>query len=221
CQRGGRAGIILIPIDGEPMPLSFKLEFECTNNIAEYKVLVLGLQAAYALDVKSINIFGDSQLVINQVNGMYQCRNEILQKYKHNVDIILTTFDRYTLQTIPCSTNKFTDTMACLASQIPASLADSKIFVTIQRLHSPSYLPHDVYSIRIDTLYPSDLWYKQYSDYLSLSILPPDLTRNGQRAFLKKVSHYVILGGLLYKHGFDGILLQCLTSSKIPYTIKE
>ncbi|KAH9291841.1 hypothetical protein KI387_042973, partial [Taxus chinensis] len=57
--------------------------------------------------------------------------------------------------------------------------------------------------------------------YLSLSILPPDLTCNGQRAFLKRASRYVIMGGLLYKCGFDGILLRCLTSSEIPYTIKE
>ncbi|KAH9320276.1 hypothetical protein KI387_022045, partial [Taxus chinensis] len=62
CQRGGGAGIILIPLDGEPMPLSFKLDFKCTNNIAKYEALVLGLMTTYALDVKSINIFGDSQL---------------------------------------------------------------------------------------------------------------------------------------------------------------
>ncbi|KAH9316988.1 hypothetical protein KI387_018757, partial [Taxus chinensis] len=68
CQRGGGAGVILIPLGGEPMPLSFKLDFDCINNIVEYEALVLGLQVAYALDVKSINIFGDSQLVVNQVN---------------------------------------------------------------------------------------------------------------------------------------------------------
>ncbi|KAH9319975.1 hypothetical protein KI387_021744, partial [Taxus chinensis] len=68
CQHGGGVGVILILLDGEPMPLSFKLDFDCTNNIAKYEALILGLQAAYALDVKSINIFGDSQLVINQVN---------------------------------------------------------------------------------------------------------------------------------------------------------
>ncbi|KAH9291820.1 hypothetical protein KI387_042995, partial [Taxus chinensis] len=39
CQCGGGAGVILIPLDGEPMPLSFKLDFECTNNIAEYEAL--------------------------------------------------------------------------------------------------------------------------------------------------------------------------------------
>ncbi|KAH9313408.1 hypothetical protein KI387_044042 [Taxus chinensis] len=98
CQRGGGAGVILIPLDGEPMPLSFKLNFDSTNNIAEYEALILGLQDAYALDVKSINIFGYSQLlVINQVNGIYQCHNEILQKYKHHLDIIFTTFDHYAL----------------------------------------------------------------------------------------------------------------------------
>ncbi|KAH9296958.1 hypothetical protein KI387_028640, partial [Taxus chinensis] len=66
--RGGGAYVILIPLDSEPLHLSFKLYFDCTNNIVEYEALVLGLQAAIALDVKSINIFGDSQLVVNQVN---------------------------------------------------------------------------------------------------------------------------------------------------------
>ncbi|KAH9331902.1 hypothetical protein KI387_004010, partial [Taxus chinensis] len=43
CQRGGGAGIVLIPLDTEAMPLSFRLNFPCTNNTAEYKALVLGL----------------------------------------------------------------------------------------------------------------------------------------------------------------------------------
>ncbi|KAH9304237.1 hypothetical protein KI387_008641, partial [Taxus chinensis] len=81
--RGGGVGIVLIPLDAEPMPLSFRLDFPYTNNIAEYEALVLGLQVALHLGVKSINIFGDSQLVVNQVMGIYQCKNEELQKYKH------------------------------------------------------------------------------------------------------------------------------------------
>ena len=80
CQRGGGAGVVLIPLDTEPMPFSFRLDFPCTNNIVEYEALVLGLQVALHLGVKSINIFGDSQLVVNQVMGIYQCKNEELQK---------------------------------------------------------------------------------------------------------------------------------------------
>ncbi|KAH9316783.1 hypothetical protein KI387_044021 [Taxus chinensis] len=131
CQCGGGAGIVLIPLDAEPMPLSFQLDFPCTNNTAEYEALVLGLQVALHLGVKSINIFGDSQLVVNQVMGIYQCKNEELQKYKHYVDSLLTSFTRYSIQTIPRSTNKFVDTMACLASQIPTSPTDSDIFILV------------------------------------------------------------------------------------------
>ena len=111
--------------------------------------------------------------------------------------------------------------MTLLSYQIPSSPDDSKIFFTIQRLQSPSYLPREVYSIGTVAPDPHDLWYKQFPDYISLSILPADLTCNGQHSFLKSVSHYVIMGGLLYKHDFNGILLQSLTISEIPYTIKE
>ncbi|KAH9327433.1 hypothetical protein KI387_007611, partial [Taxus chinensis] len=44
CQHGGGAGIVLIPLDAEPMPLSFRLDFPYTNNTVEYEALVLGLQ---------------------------------------------------------------------------------------------------------------------------------------------------------------------------------
>ncbi|KAH9296988.1 hypothetical protein KI387_028670, partial [Taxus chinensis] len=44
CQRGGGDGAVIIPLDVEPMPLSFRLDFPCTNNTAEYEALVLGLQ---------------------------------------------------------------------------------------------------------------------------------------------------------------------------------
>ncbi|KAH9327497.1 hypothetical protein KI387_007675, partial [Taxus chinensis] len=66
CQCGGGADVVLVPLDAEPMPLSFRLDFPCTNNTAEYEALVLGLQVTLHLGIKSINIFGDSQLVVNQ-----------------------------------------------------------------------------------------------------------------------------------------------------------
>ncbi|KAH9306712.1 hypothetical protein KI387_011116, partial [Taxus chinensis] len=66
-----------------------------------------------------------------------------------------------------------------------------------------------------------DTWYHQFHDYLTTSVLPPDLTSNGKRAFLKSVSCYVVMGGLLYKRGFYGILLRCLTGAEVTYTIQQ
>lgn len=100
-QHGGGVWVILIPLDGMHMPLSLKLKFECTYNMVKYESLVLGIQNSIGLDVKSINSFGDSQLVVNQVNGLYQCRNEELKNYKYHVNILLTTFDHFLIQTTP------------------------------------------------------------------------------------------------------------------------
>lgn len=62
-----------------------------------------------------------------------------MQKYQGYAHKLLSSFDSCKLQTVPRSTNTFADTMACLASQIPSSVTESKIFVTVHRLKLPSY----------------------------------------------------------------------------------
>ncbi|KAH9331984.1 hypothetical protein KI387_004092, partial [Taxus chinensis] len=81
CQQREGTGFVMIPPWGAPIPVAHKLNFECTNNMAEYEALVLGLQNAINLGTRHINIFGDSELIVNQVTGVYQCKNDILQKY--------------------------------------------------------------------------------------------------------------------------------------------
>ena len=51
--------------------LSYKLEFETTNNIAEYEALVLVLRAAKDMAIDCLAVFGDSELIINQVKSIY------------------------------------------------------------------------------------------------------------------------------------------------------
>ena len=66
-KKGVGAGIWIRPPIGEPKLFSYKLEFKCTNNVAEYEALILGLKALRDLQVQRINIQGDSELVIKQV----------------------------------------------------------------------------------------------------------------------------------------------------------
>ena len=49
--------------------ISYRLNFQCSNNIAEYESLLLGLRLLKKLGAKRINVYGDSELVIRQVNG--------------------------------------------------------------------------------------------------------------------------------------------------------
>ena len=63
-----------------------------------------------------LNVFGDSQLVINQVNNIYQTRDEKLLPYKHMVGDMKNYFSHITFQKIPRTDNKAADAMATLAS---------------------------------------------------------------------------------------------------------
>jgi ribonuclease HI len=58
------------------------MEFETTNNIAEYEALVLGLRVAKDMAIDCLAIFGDSELVINQVRNIYQAKKLRLKQYK-------------------------------------------------------------------------------------------------------------------------------------------
>ena len=81
--------------DPNPGPASFgfshqsgsqEIAFECgsigiqTNNVAEYQALLHALIYCKLNSLKKVRIFGDSQLVIKQVTGVYKCKNDTLKK---------------------------------------------------------------------------------------------------------------------------------------------
>ncbi|XP_059078121.1 uncharacterized protein LOC131876682 [Cryptomeria japonica] len=74
CQTGSSTGVVFVSPEGKPVPLSFYLEFHCTNNIAKYEALIAGLCAVIAMGVKNIQIHGDYELIVNQVMGAYRVK---------------------------------------------------------------------------------------------------------------------------------------------------
>ena len=84
-KEGAGAGIWIRPPVGEPKLLSYKLHFKCTNNMAEYEALVLGLKALKDLQAQMIDIQGDSELIIRQVQGSYQAKHLRLKSYRNLV----------------------------------------------------------------------------------------------------------------------------------------
>ena len=57
-------GVLLITPNGSHMPLAVKLNFEVTNNMAEYGACITGMKALQELGVKEVEVFGDPTLVI-------------------------------------------------------------------------------------------------------------------------------------------------------------
>jgi len=73
CRKvGSRAGVWVSNYgDNYVQGHSYKLNFNCTNNIAEYEALLLGLQLLKKLGAKNIVVQGDSELIIKQIKGEY------------------------------------------------------------------------------------------------------------------------------------------------------
>ncbi|GJV35728.1 reverse transcriptase domain-containing protein [Tanacetum coccineum] len=73
---GSGAGLILVSPEGKEYTNALRLEFEITNNEAEYEALLAGLRIANEMKVQELTIFVDSQLVANQVNGLFEARDQ-------------------------------------------------------------------------------------------------------------------------------------------------
>jgi len=69
-SHGKGAGVVLKSPLGHIFKFSYRLEFEATNNVAEYEAILLGLELAKALRVKLLSIKGDSDLVIMQLKNL-------------------------------------------------------------------------------------------------------------------------------------------------------
>ena len=64
-KEGVGAGISITSPEFEYWSFSYKLYFDCTNNVVEYEALILGIKMIKKLKIKKVSIYGDSKLVIN------------------------------------------------------------------------------------------------------------------------------------------------------------
>lgn len=80
-----------------------------TNNVAEYVALNRGLQEALAWGHKQIEVFSDSELLVNQIKGEYKVREETLRPLHYLAVMLLKKFEKATITHIPREKNKEAD----------------------------------------------------------------------------------------------------------------
>ena len=71
-STGNGVRVVLVSPKGQQIPISVKLNFDCTNNVMEYKACIVGLQVALEFYASNLSIFGDSLLIISQIGGKWQ-----------------------------------------------------------------------------------------------------------------------------------------------------
>lgn len=108
----GGAGAVLIDKKGNICATAKHSLGLCTNNIAEYKALILGMEEALKRQCRNLHIFLDSELLVNQINGIYKIKNENLKTLMRDVRKLLSYFESYTVEHIDRSRNTIADRLA-------------------------------------------------------------------------------------------------------------
>jgi ribonuclease HI len=237
------AGVVLIDPHGEQVKYMVHLDFEATNNMAEYEALIFGLTAALSLEVQELLVKGDSQLVIRQVRGECCCNNPQLAAYLVHVRRLEKDFDVLELQHVPREGNLAADALFTRAStQAP--------------------VPEGVFQRRLlkPTAQPADPGEGGQSSTPKLAVLaalhpwspprvvcslegPEDLrepcpvSQEGPDAWISKIrdylkdnflpedqapaerivrmaKRYTVVEGDLYRRGANGILMRCITQEE-------
>ena len=80
-QKGSGVGLILISPEKVIIEKFLRLDFSATNNEAEYEALLIGMAMVQRMGEKSIKLFSDSRLVVGQVKGEFEAKDERMQWY--------------------------------------------------------------------------------------------------------------------------------------------
>ncbi|XP_070007830.1 uncharacterized protein [Nicotiana sylvestris] len=109
--KGLGLGVVLITPSGKTLRQAIKI-VPLTNNEAKYEALIAGLELARGIDSKVIEIKCDSQLVVNQVYGIFEAKEECKQQYVVKVQSLLARFREYSITHVLREENAEADTLA-------------------------------------------------------------------------------------------------------------
>jgi ribonuclease HI len=78
---------------------------EATNNVAEYRAMLLGIELARELGASEVELVGDSELIVKQVQGKYKVKQDHLRPLHTKVRDELRGFDRWSIRNVPRAEN--------------------------------------------------------------------------------------------------------------------
>ncbi|KAM2916749.1 hypothetical protein FF1_045626 [Malus domestica] len=109
-------GVVIHSPNHDRWYFSLKLDFDCTNNQAEYEALIIGLGLLHDLRATRALVIGDSELVINQLNGSFRYMSCTLAPYHMVASYLAESFDGITFEHISRIHNTDADELAQIAS---------------------------------------------------------------------------------------------------------
>ncbi len=105
------AACVITSPAGEVVGEHTQLLGTATNNVAEYRALLLGQERAHELGASEVEVIGDSELIAKQVRGLYKVKHEAMKPLHRAAMDALAGFERWSIQTVPRAQNARADAL--------------------------------------------------------------------------------------------------------------
>jgi ribonuclease HI len=202
----------LISPTGEQLKYVLQIFWNVSNNEAEYEALLHGLRLEASLGIKRLLVYGDSAVVINQVNKSWDRNKENMDAYCLEVRKLENKFYDFEFHHVVRDNNVAADVLSKLGStraQVPAG-------VFVHELHAPS-IPEPAPATTDPAPFPASQevmmidvdWRQPFIDYIHEQKVPMDKKLAGQ--LVHRAKSYVLVGDKLYRRGASSrVLMKCV-----------
>jgi ribonuclease HI len=191
---GAGAGILFIAPGGEQLKYALQLLFPASNNAAEYEALVHGLNIVVSLGIKRLMVYGDSLVVISQINKECDCSNDSMGRYCAAVRKLEDKFEGLEFHHMERDRNTATDILSKLGSsrtQVPPGVFVQEIphpSISLDRVEECNTLSQPESN--------SDDWREPIIKYIKNEEEPDD--KNAAERIARQSAHYTLIGETLY-----------------------
>ncbi|XP_070013445.1 uncharacterized protein [Nicotiana sylvestris] len=158
--KGVDIGSILVSETGQHYPVSAKLRFPCTNNMAEYEACTMGLNLAIDMNIQELLVIGDLDHLVHQVLVEWATKNTKIFPYLYYVQELMKRFTKIEFKHIPRIQNEFGDALATLSSMIQHP--DKNIIdpIPVTTHNKPAYCAHVEEKME-------NMWFHNIKEYLA------------------------------------------------------
>ena len=173
------------------------------------------------MGIKYLNIYGDSQLVINQLLEEYEVKKEDLIPYYKHAMRLLDRLDIVKLEHVPRGANKMVNALASLATTLALGAEEEMTIPVCSRLVvSPDEenLEEDA-NIICDVKTDEEDWRQPIINYLKHGKLPTDPRHKTEIRW--RASRFLYYNRMLYRCSFLGLWLRCLDMKEAKQAMEE
>ncbi|XP_077228325.1 uncharacterized protein LOC143861268 [Tasmannia lanceolata] len=194
------------------MDYAVRFGFQASNNEAEYEALLAGMKLAIQTRARRLKVYSDSQLVVNQVHGTYEARDDRMRKYLAQVRQLADKFTSFEVTRVLRTENGKADILFKLVAFGYTALGN----IYMEFLKKSSIDSEVVEVMKVDH---EPCWMDDIINFLCNGQLPKE--KKKARQVIQRSARFSLDGENLYKRSYTLPYLKCLRPNDVVYMLQE